>query len=184
MSIIAPAVRSALALAVLAAVAAGCGTAAAPSSAGSEESRVVAAESQAANALPQQGGPPVDACALLPAATVTALTGPNDGGKADPPTNQGGGTCTWTNQTNQYNVTVEVDGTGTAAGGVLPTLDPSFGPAQSLPNGMRSLGGGVVQFTAGDRLCQVQVSTLDSTGKPDQDVAAELAGTVRGKLGA
>jgi Protein of unknown function (DUF3558). len=174
--------RIAPAVSVLALFVAGCGAtvSGSPSPAGSTPP----AGSAAASAHDQGPGAPsggaVDGCALIPAADVEALIGPNSGGMPLTAGDDGGG-CTWENPDNSYSVTVDIGQTGTAASGKLPAWDPSFGPERPLPDGMRSLGGGQVQFVAGDRLCDIQLAT-NAPGNGDQQKAVELARAIRGRL--
>ena len=65
--------------------------------------------------------------------------------------------CTWTTA-DELSVTVDVAQPGTAVNG-LPAWEPALGPERPLPDGMRSLSGGQVEFVAGTRDCAVQVVT-------------------------
>ena len=167
--------RIAPAVAVLALFAAGCGATVpgSPSPAGG---------SSVTSALDQARGAPsadaVDACALIPEADVQAIIGSNGGGKAT--TGGNGGSCTWENTDTYYSVTVNVGQTDTAANGTLPPLDPAYGEERPLPDGMRALSVGQVEFVAGTRLCDVQVAT--NGGDSDQDKAVVLAKAVRDRL--
>ena len=111
--------------------------------------------------------------------TSQAIIGSNGGGKDTSAGGNGGG-CTWENTDNYYSVTVNVGQTDTAANGTLPPLDPAYGEERPLPDGMRALGGGQVEFVAGTRLCDVQVAT--NSGDSDQDTAVVLAKAVRDRL--
>src|SRR4249919_787755 len=101
----------------------------------------------------------VDACTLLKPDEVEGLIGANDGGKGS---TSGRSVCTWTTAA-ELSVTVDVAQPGTAPN-ALPAWDPALGPERPLPDGMRSLGGGQVEFVAGTRDCTVQVVT-DPTDK-------------------
>lgn len=118
----------------------------------------------------------VDACTLLKPAEVEGLIGANDGGKG---TTSGRGVCTWTSA-DEHSVTVDVAQPGTATNG-LPAWDPALGPERPLPDGMRSLGGGQVEFVAGTRDCSVQVVT-DPTDEGDEQRAVALAKVVQTRL--
>ncbi len=119
---------------------------------------------------------PVDACKLLKPDEVQGLIGANDGGKGAPGAHS---TCTWTTAA-ELSVTVDVAQPGTAVNG-LPAWDPAPGPERPLPDGMRALGGGQVEFVAGTRDCAVQVVT-DPTSKDDEQRAVALAKVVRSRL--
>lgn len=128
------------------------------------------------------GGPPVDACRLLPASDVQALIGTNDGGVGSPPVDDGG-QCIWQNNDNYYTVTVDVGSTTSAPNGTLPALDPIEGPEKLIVDGMRDLGGGQVQYVVGTRVCLTQVATNDTADGGDTAAAVKLAGTVKSALG-
>ncbi|MGD9986947.1 DUF3558 family protein [Pseudonocardia sp.] len=132
-----------------------------------------------ASALVDSGGTPVDACALLQPADVQAIIGTTVEGRAETIPGDAGG-CTWENQENYYSVTVSVGGSGTAPGGTLPAAQPERGTVTPLSDGMRGLSGGVVQFVADERLCEVQVAT--NSGAQDQQKAAGVANKVKAAL--
>jgi hypothetical protein len=119
---------------------------------------------------------PVDACKLLEPAEVQDLIGANDGGKGSP---GAASICTW-KTAEELSVTVDVGQAGTAVNG-LPAWDPALGPEKPLPDGMRSLSGGQVQFVAGTRDCAVQVVT-DPFSKDDEQKAVALAKVVQSRL--
>ena len=104
------------------------------------------------------------------------LIGANDGGKGAPGEHS---ICTWTTA-DELSVTVDVGQPGTAVNG-LPAWDPALGPEKPLPDGMRSLCGGQVEFVAGTRDCAVQVVT-DPTSKDDEQRAVALAKVVQSRL--
>ena len=112
------------------------------------------------------GAAPVDACTLLKPDEVQGLIGANDGGKGAPGEHS---ICTWTTA-DELSVTVDVAQPGTAVNG-LPAWDPTLGPERPLPGGMRSLGGGQVEFVAGTRDCSVQVVT-DPASKDDEQTSS------------
>ena len=121
-------------------------------------------------------GATVDACSLLTPAEVQGLIGANDGGKGSP---GAASICTW-KTADELSVTVDVGQAGTAVNG-LPAWDPALGPEKPLPDGMRSLSGGQVQFVAGTRDCAVQVVT-DPFSKDDEQKAVALAKVVQSRL--
>jgi hypothetical protein len=122
------------------------------------------------------GGAIVDACTLLKPEEVQELIGENDGGKGTPGE---ASICTW-KTADELSVTVDVGQTGTAVNG-LPAWEPALGPEKPLPDGMRSLSGGQVQFVAGTRDCAVQVVT-DPFSKDDEQKAVALAKVVQSRL--
>ena len=63
----------------------------------------------------------------------------------------------------------------------MPTADPAMGTERPLPDGMRTFGGGQVEFVAGDRYCSVQVADVIQ-GDADESTAIELANDVQGRL--
>jgi len=130
----------------------------------------------AAAAGNDEEGAPVDACKLLEPAEVQQLIGANDGGKGHP---GAASICTW-KTADELSVTVDVGQVGTAVNG-LPAWDPALGPEKPLPDGMRSLSGGQVQFVAGTRDCAVQVVT-DPFSKDDEQKAVALAKVVQSRL--
>ncbi|RTL66281.1 MAG: DUF3558 domain-containing protein [Pseudonocardiaceae bacterium] len=132
-----------------------------------------------ASALVGSGGTPVDACGLLKPADVQAIIGTTVDGKPDTAPGDAGG-CTWENKENYYSVTVSVGGSGTAPGGTLPAAQPERGTVTPMSNGMRGLSGGIVQFVADERLCEVQVAT--NSGAQDQQKAASVANKVKAAL--
>ena len=107
---------------------------------------------------------------------MQGLIGANDGGKGAPGEHS---ICTWTTA-DELSVTVDVAQPGTAVNG-LPAWDPALGPERPLPGGMRSLGGGQVEFIAGTRDCSVQVVT-DPASKDDEQRAVALAKVIQSRL--
>jgi len=135
-----------------------------------------AAPAGAAPAGGAESAAPVNACMLLKPEEVQGLIGANDGGKGAPGAHS---ICTWTNA-DELSVTVDVAQPGTAVNG-LPAWDPALGPERPLPDGMRSLSGGQVEFVAGTRDCAVQVVT-DPTSKDDEQRAVALAKVIQARL--
>lgn len=123
----------------------------------------------------------VDACALIDEAEVRDLIGDFQRTANPGVTGSDGGGCTWENQTDYTSVTVDIGASGTAAGGALPTADPAMGTERTLPDGMRTFGGGQVEFVAGDRYCSVQVADVIQ-GDADENTAIGLAKDVQGRL--
>jgi hypothetical protein len=161
--------RRLVALALVGLVAAGCGSTTVPGT----PSPAAAGGGGTGSGT---GGDTVDACALLKPAEVQSLIGANDGGKG---TTEGRSVCTWTTA-DERSVTVDLAQPGTAPNG-LPAWDPALGPERPLPDGMRSLGGGQVEFVAGTRDCTVQVVT-DPTDENDEQRAVALAKVLQSRL--
>jgi hypothetical protein len=157
------------ALCVVAVALVGCSTTVTGSPAAEGAAPAAAAGSDSEHA-------PVDACKLLEPAEVQQLIGANDGGKGHPGV---ASTCTW-KTADELSVTVDVGQSGTAING-LPAWDPALGPEKPLPDGMRSLSGGQVQFVAGTRDCAVQVVT-DPFSQDDEQKAVALAKVVQSRL--
>lgn len=166
--------RAAPMLVLGAAVVAGCGASPGASAQATVQSAVQSAENAARNAA--GGGSddePVDGCALLSAAEVEALIGPNDG-----PTANGSG-CTWENSDSYYSVTIDVGRRGTAANGTLPPWEPALGPERTVGTDMRDING-AIEFVAGDRDCTVQVAS--NKGTADRDSGVALVPVLRSRI--
>jgi len=144
----------------------------------STQSGVLAAEAEARGPSTADA---VDACALIDEAKVRALIGDFERTATPGVTGADGGGCTWENKADYHSVTVDVGATGTAAGGALHTADPAMGTERTLPDGMRTFGGGQVEFVAGDRYCSVQVADVIQ-GDADENTAIELAKDLQGRL--
>jgi hypothetical protein len=173
-------IRRVLLVASLALVLGGCAATPVVGAAAPEGSSVTSAEAAAGQAAGGgSNGPAYDACALVPAADVQALIGANDGGKAALPVGTGG-QCVWTNKDNEYSVTVDIGATDTAING-LPELDPAFGEAEPLEDGMRYFAG-AVDFEAKGRSCYVQVATNNTADGGDKGAAVKLAKAVRSRV--
>lgn len=130
-------------------------------------------------------GAGIDACTLIPAATVTTLIGPNGGGVARTSLTGRDAVCDWKNSTTQGLVILSIGAPGTAAGGALPPVGANVAEFYSpLPDGMRQYGVDKVEFVAGDRLCSARVASdpLRPTTEKDRDAAIALARDVRGRL--
>ncbi|MFC4943689.1 DUF3558 family protein [Pseudonocardia sp. GCM10023141] len=160
---------------------AGCGTtiAGTPNAVGAAPPAAGSSEATGNTGGSAGDGKPVDACSLLTAAEVEKLIGANDGGKGS--STGGASSCGWENSTNYYSVTLDIGQSGTAINKVLPPLDPVQGPERPLPGGMRGLGGGQVEFVAGDRDCTLQVATNQTSGN-DEQAAVTLAKAVLGRI--
>ncbi|MEV0002140.1 hypothetical protein AB0H28_07605 [Micromonospora sp. NPDC050980] len=117
---------------------------------------------------------PVDDCALLTDAEVTAVIGAHGGGVA------GADGCVWENPDTAHSITLSVGLTGTAASGSLPAPDPVLGTPEPGPDGIRFVVG-AAEFVAGDRVCTLRVVT-SVTDDRDRPTMVRLARSVRDRL--
>ncbi|WP_158609358.1 DUF3558 family protein [Micromonospora musae] len=134
-----------------------------------------AGSSSAAAAPADAKEAPVDACALLTDAEVTAVLGRHEGGRP------GEGSCVWENPESYHSVTVEIGEPGTAATGRLPTPDPAFGEPEPGPDGIRFVRGNGAEFVVDDRYCHLVVVT-SVTDDRDRPTLIRLVGAVRDRL--
>jgi hypothetical protein len=126
----------------------------------------------------------VNACSLLSASEVTAVIGPNDGAKPTAGKNPDTSECTWSHETTSppslKAIRLNVSEADTASGDQVPP--PALGtppPVSGVGSGARLLLVGTLEFPAGDRVCEVQVTGLgDDAAK---QAAIQLAGLVRGR---
>jgi hypothetical protein len=101
----------------------------------------------------------VDVCALLTEVEVQRYLGA--GGAGVP---SGETACEWRNAATEESVTLSVYAAGTNVSG---TLDPvsDYGNTEPLPelgeSARYSPGGGIVEFIAGDRDCELQITVQD-----------------------
>jgi hypothetical protein len=123
----------------------------------------------------------IDACSLISAEDISALLGTTVQGKpgADPKFPG----CTWENKDNYESVTLEIGNPGTAPGNTLAAPDPEFPDVGTPgPDGMRYLGGGQVEFPAGNRSNTVQVAVVKLFGGQANAAAVDLARKVGPKI--
>lgn len=112
----------------------------------------------------------VDACALISAQDISRLLGVSVEGAST------GSGCLWENLENYESISLEIGGPNTAAGGALAPPEPGFPEVGTPgPDGMRFLGGGSVEFPAGERANLVQVAVLSMLGEQADVAAVELA---------
>lgn len=171
-------VRRAIAPAVVVAAiiaAAGCGARSPGQSAPAGPPGPFPAPSALAGAPGVVDPAPVDACSLLTAAEVTPLIGEHEL-RADPVA----GSCTWLNRETYSSIAVRIGRTATASGGRLP--EPSdYGPTEPGPDGVRFAPGGIVEFVAGDRACDLQLAT-DQTDEAARQTGVRLVRLVRERI--
>ncbi|MDR3664501.1 MAG: hypothetical protein P4L86_29640 [Mycobacterium sp.] len=86
------------------------------------------------------------------------------------------GDCTWENPATLESVSVQISNPGTALNDTLPSGEPGLpGPNVPAPNGMRLMGGGTVEFAAGNRSNTVQVAVLRLSADQANSAAVDLA---------
>lgn len=155
-----------LAAATLSSAAAGCQS----RGGGSAPSEGSAPDSQASHVA--RSAKPLDVCSMLSPQDISALLGTAASGK---PRSQGlriGG-CSWENPSTEESVSVQIGRPDSALNNTLAPPEPGFpDPTTPGPDGMRFLGGGGVEFAAGNRSNTVQVAVLRFS--PDQANSAAL----------
>jgi hypothetical protein len=83
------------------------------------------------------------------------------------------GDCSWENPSTLESVSVQISNPGTAQNNKLPPPEAGFPDASKPgPDGMRLMGGGQVEFAAGNRVNTVQVAVLKLS--PDQANSAAI----------
>lgn len=129
--------------------------------------------------LPQlpKDAAPVDACALLTTEEVIELIGDHE---VNPDPNLGGGACSWVNRGTYDSVTVRIGRSGSAINGKLPE-ESIYGPTQPGPDGVRFAPGGITEFVADDRACEIQLVTGHAPAVADS-IAVRLVGLVRSRI--
>ncbi len=122
---------------------------------------------------------PLDVCSMLSPQDISALLGTAVPGKPSGKDPQMGG-CSWDNASTEESVSVEISNPGTAPNNTLPPLEPGL-PVQATPgpDGMRFMGGGMVEFAAGNRSNTVQVAVLRLLGDQANSAAVDLARKIR-----
>jgi hypothetical protein len=122
----------------------------------------------------------IDACALISADEITRLLGRSIEGKSTS-NNPDVPECTWENPDNYESVTLGIGNPGTAPNNTLPP--PAMeGLGTPGPDGMRYLGGGSVEFAAGNRNNHVQVAVLKLSTDEANAAAVDLARMVTPKI--
>ena len=112
----------------------------------------------------------IDACAMLSPQDISGVLGVTVQGKSTGKNPQMGD-CSWENPSNMESVTLEISNPGTAPNNKLPA--PGFPDGSKPgPEGMRLMGGGEVEFGAGNRVNTVQVAVLKLS--PDQANSAAI----------
>ncbi|WP_163676829.1 hypothetical protein [Mycobacterium seoulense] len=131
--------------------------------------------SQSAVAASPHNGKRIDACSMISPQDVSSLLGVSVAGVStgkEPDM----GDCTWTNTSTEESVSLTISNPGTALNNRLPPPAPGFpDPTVPGPDGMRYLGGGGVEFAAGDRTNTVQVAVLRLSAGEANAAAVNLA---------
>ena len=118
---------------------------------------------------------PIDACSMLSPQDISGLLGVTVQGKSTAKDPQMGG-CSWDNPTTLESVSITISNPGTARNNTLPPAEPGFpDPSTPGPDGMRLLGGGQVEFAAGNRVNTVQVAVLKLSPNQANSAAINLA---------
>jgi hypothetical protein len=118
---------------------------------------------------------PIDACSMLSPQDISALLEVVVQGKSankDPEMAD----CAWENPSTLESVSVQISNPGTAPNNILPAPEPGFPePTTPGPDGMRFMGGGNVEFAAGNRSNTVQVAVLRLSADQANSAAVDLA---------
>lgn len=147
-------------------IVAGCGSGA-ESTGGSP-----GAPQEGAPAAAEEGGTPIDACALISPEEITALLGVAVEGQGPGPTTEGPN-CLWENPDNYESVSVQIGSPRTAVNGTLGPPEPGMPEVGTPgPDGMRFIGPGAVEFPAAGRANMVQVAVLSKLGNDEASNAA------------
>lgn len=117
----------------------------------------------------------IDACSMLSPQDVSPLLGTTVPGKPTGSESDMGG-CSWQNPTTEESVSVEIGNPGTALNNTLPPPGPGSPDGGTPgPDGMRFMGGGQVEFAAGNRSNTVQVAVLRLSADQANSAAVDLA---------
>ncbi|MGA8546119.1 MAG: hypothetical protein WB785_12780 [Mycobacterium sp.] len=124
----------------------------------------------------------IDACSMLSPQDISGVLGVTVPGKStnkDPEM----GNCAWENPTTEESVSVEIGNPGTARNNTLPAPEAGFpDPTTPGPDGMRLMGGGQVEFAAGNRSNTVQVAMLKLSPDQANSAAVDLARKITPKV--
>jgi hypothetical protein len=125
-----------------------------------------------------QSAKPIDACAMLSPQDISGVLGVTVQGKStgkDPQM----GDCSWENPSTLESVSIQISNPGTARNNKLPPPEAGFpDPSKPGPDGMRLMGGGQVEFAAGNRVNTVQVAVLKLSPDQANSAAINLAGKI------
>jgi hypothetical protein len=138
----------------------------------STQSAPASSGSASSSSATAQSAKRIDACAMLSPQDISGVLGVTVQGKSTGKTPQMGD-CTWENPSTLESVTVEISNPGTARDNKLPPPEAGFPDVSKPgPDGMRLMGGGQVEFAAGNRVNTVQVAVLKLS--PDQANSAAI----------
>jgi hypothetical protein len=119
---------------------------------------------------------PIDACSMVPQQDVSSILGVSVSGKPGASRDPRRGGCTWENTSTYESITLEIGLPGTALHDTLPPPEAGFPNAgKADPDGMRLLGGGMVEFAAGNRDNTLQVAVLKLSADQANTAAIDLA---------
>jgi hypothetical protein len=114
----------------------------------------------------------IDACTMLSPQDISGVLGVTVQGKSTGKTPQMGD-CSWENPSTMESISVQISNPGTARNNKLPPEQAGLpGVSTPGPDGMRLMGGGEVEFAAGNRINSVQVAVLKLS--PDQANSAAI----------
>jgi hypothetical protein len=117
----------------------------------------------------------MDVCSMVSPQDISALLGTAVPGKPTGKDPRMGG-CSWDNPSTEESVSVEISNPNTAPHNTLPARQPGFPDASTPgPDGMRFMGGGAVEFAAGNRVNTVQVAVLRLSSDQANSAAVDLA---------
>jgi len=169
--------RSVVAVAVLGGALAGCASGNHSSTAGPG---APGASNNTATAPQTRNAANIDACSLVAGSDISNLLGTSVPGKSTSTNPQTPG-CTWQNPSTDESVSVVIGNPGTAVNNTLPPAEPGFEGTPG-PDGMRFLGGGQVEFAAGNRSNTVQVAVLRMSADQANAAAVDLANKMAPKI--
>lgn len=124
----------------------------------------------------------IDACSMLSPQDISDVLGITVPGKS---TNKEPdmGNCAWENPATEESVSIEIGNPGTARNNTLPPPEAGFpDPTTPGPDGMRLMGGGQVEFAAGNRSNTVQVAMLKLSPDQANSAAIDLARKITPKV--
>lgn len=117
----------------------------------------------------------IDACSMVSPQDISSLLGVSVPGKStgrDPQM----GDCSWQNATTEESISLTISNPGTARNNTLPPPEAGFPDLTTPgPDGMRLMGGGGVEFAAGNRVNTVQVAVLRLSPDQANSAAVDLA---------
>ena len=117
----------------------------------------------------------IDACSMLSPQDISKVLGVTVQGKStgkDPQM----GDCSWENPSTLESITLQISNPGTARNNTLPAPQAGIpNLSKPGPDGMRLMGGGTVEFAAGNRVNTVQVAVLKLSSDQANSAAIDLA---------